>query len=412
MQPVRGTADLMPKQKSQMNIVIEKAIMIANRYGFQDMETPLFEFSDVFSRPLGESSDVVAKETYSFKDRGGAEITLRPEGTASVMRALISNGLTQSLPQKFFYSGPMFRYERPQKGRMRQFNQIGCEFIGSLNPLSDAEIIGCAADILSELGVLEKCTLYLNSLGDTESRDNYRASLVSYLLDYKDSLSDDSQRRLSVNPLRILDSKAKEDVEIVEKAPKLLQYLTAQAKKHFERVTYMLEKAGVNWQLDEKLVRGLDYYSHTTFEFVTDALGSQGTVLGGGRYDGLSSMLGGPNIGAVGFAAGVERLALLTEHAKDFKYNVAVIIADDKAESHAFVLAKKLRSLGLHVDIPLEKQIRKKLKRANSIGCSLSLIIGETEINRDTLQVKLMASGEQTEIMKSEVLSFVNQFFK
>ena len=264
---------------------------------------------------------------------------------------------------------------------------------------------------MSELGVLEKCTLYLNSLGDAESRDNYRASLISYLLDYKDSLSDDSQRRLLVNPLRILDSKAKEDVKIVENAPKLLQYLTAQARKHFERVTYMLEKAGVNWQLDEKLVRGLDYYSHTAFEFVTDALGSQGTVLGGGRYDGLSSMLGGPHIGAVGFAAGVERLALLTEHAKDFKYNVAVIIADDKAESDAFVLAKKLRSLGLHVDIPLEKQIRKKLKRANSIGCSLSFIIGETEINRDTLQVKLMASGEQTEIMKSEVLSFVNQFF-
>ena len=216
LQPVRGTTDLMPKQKSQMNFVIERAIVIASRYGFQLMETPIFEFTEVFSRPLGESSDVVTKETYSFQDRGGADLTLRPEGTASVMRALISNGLTQSLPQKFFYSGPMFRYERPQKGRMRQFNQIGCEFIGSFEPLSDAEIIGCAADILSELGVLEKCTLYVNSLGDTESRDNYRSSLVSYLLKYKDSLSVDSQRRLSSNPLRILDSKAKEDIEIIE----------------------------------------------------------------------------------------------------------------------------------------------------------------------------------------------------
>ena len=412
IQPVRGTTDLMPKQKSQMNFIIEKAVVIASRYGFRAIETPIFEFSEVFSRPLGESSDVVAKETYSFQDRGGADLTLRPEGTASVMRALISNGLTQSLPQKFFYSGPMFRYERPQKGRMRQFNQIGCEFIGSFEPLSDAEIIGCAADILSELGVLEKCTLYVNSLGDTESRDNYRASLVSYLLEYKDSLSVDSQRRLSSNPLRILDSKAKEDIEIVEDAPKLFEFLTTQAKKHFDRVTNSLEIARINWQLDEKLVRGLDYYSHTAFEFVTDALGSQGTVLGGGRYDGLSSMLGGPKIGAVGFAAGVERLALMIEKTKNFEYDIAVIIADDCAEKHAFALAKDLRSCGFCVDIPLANQIGKKLKRANLIGCSLSFIIGKTEINSDSLQVKFMENGQQKQIDRSEVLFFTKQFFE
>ena len=180
MQPVRGTADLMPRQKSQMNIVLEKASLIASRYGFQDMETPIFEFTEVFSRPLGESSDVVAKETYSFEDRGGSSLTLRPEGTASVMRALISNGLTQSLPQKFFYAGPMFRYERPQKGRMRQFHQIGCEYIGSFHPLADAEVIGCAAQFLSELGVLDSCILHLNSLGDGESRDAYRAALIAF----------------------------------------------------------------------------------------------------------------------------------------------------------------------------------------------------------------------------------------
>lgn len=412
MRPVRGTTDLMPKQKSQMNFVIEKAVVIANRYGFQAMETPIFEFKEVFSRPLGESSDVVAKETYSFQDRGGADLTLRPEGTASVMRALISNGLTQSLPQKFFYSGPMFRYERPQKGRMRQFNQIGCEFIGSFEPLSDAEIIGCAADILSELGVLEKCTLYVNSLGDNESRDNYRASLVSYLLEYKESLSVDSQRRLSSNPLRILDSKAKEDIEIVENAPKLLEFLTTQAKKHFDRVTNLLDLAGIDWQLDKKLVRGLDYYSHTAFEFVTNGLGSQGTVLGGGRYDGLSSMLGGPNIGAVGFAAGVERLALLTEQTEDFKYDIAVITADEYAEKHAFALAKDLRSCGLCVDIPLANQIGKKLKRANLIGCTLSFIIGKTEINSNSLQVKFMENGEQKQINKSEAVSFAKNFFE
>ena len=412
MQPVRGTTDLMPKQKSQMNFVIKKANMISNRYGFQEMETPIFEFTEVFSRPLGESSDVVAKETYSFLDRGGAGLTLRPEGTASVMRALISNGLTQSLPQKFFYSGPMFRYERPQKGRMRQFNQIGCEYIGSLNPLADVEIIGCAADILAELGILEKCTLYINSLGDAESRDNYRSSLISYLLEYKDSLSSDSQRRLLLNPLRILDSKAKEDFEIVQNAPKLLGFLSKKAKKHFDRVIEMLEKAKIKWELDEKLVRGLDYYSHTTFEFVTEALGSQGTILGGGRYNGLSSILGGPKIGAVGFAAGVERLALLIEKTEDFKYHVAVIIVDDIAETYAFTLARKLRSIGLRVDIPISNQIGKKLKRASSIGCSISFIVGETEINSGLIQVKIMASGEQKQIIKSEVLSFSKQFFK
>ena len=412
LQPVRGTSDLMPQRKSQMNLVIEKAGMISTRYGFQAMETPIFEFTEVFSRPLGESSDVVAKETYSFQDRGGVGITLRPEGTASVMRALISNGLTQSLPQKFFYSGPMFRYERPQKGRMRQFNQIGCEFIGSFSPLSDAEIIGCAADILSELGVLGKCTLYLNSLGDAKSREDYRRSLVTYMQEYKDSLSGDSQRRLFVNPLRILDSKAKEDLDILKNAPKLPKFLTTQAKKHFDSVTNMIEKAGINWQLDEKLVRGLDYYSHTAFEFVTDALGSQGTVLGGGRYDGLSSMLGGPNIGAVGFAAGVERLALLIENAEEFKYDISVIIADNRAETYAYALARELRSFGLRVDIPLASQIGKKLKRADSFGCAFSFIIGETEINSNTLQVKNMTSGEQQQIIRSEVFSFVIKFFE
>ena len=245
MQPVRGTADLMPRQKSQMNFVVERAIMIAGRYGFQSMETPIFEFTEVFSRPLGESSDVVAKETYSFEDRGGTSLTLRPEGTASVMRALISNGLTQTLPQKFFYSGPMFRYERPQKGRMRQFHQIGCEFIGTFEPLADAEVISCATYLLSELGILDKCKLYLNSLGDDESRGKYRSVLIGYLKDYSASLSRDSQRRLALNPLRILDSKAIEDKEIIENAPKLIEFLTVNSKEHFKRVTDALEKSAI-----------------------------------------------------------------------------------------------------------------------------------------------------------------------
>ena len=412
MQPVRGTTDLMPKQKSQMNTVIEKASLVASRYGFQDMETPIFEFTEVFSRPLGESSDVVAKETYSFEDRGRSSLTLRPEGTASVMRALISNGLTQSLPQKFYYAGPMFRYERPQKGRMRQFHQIGCEYIGSFNPLADAEVIGCAAQFLSELGVLDTCILHLNSLGDTESRNNYRAKLVAFLSDYKNDLSIDSQRRLNENPLRILDSKVDEDREIIKNAPRLPASLTTQSKQHFEQVTNALDKAGINWKLDTNLVRGLDYYSHTAFEFITGELGSQGTVLGGGRYDGLSTMLGGPDIGAVGFAAGVERLALLIKQNDEFTYDIAVIIADDNAASQGFALAQSLRLQGLKTDIPMATQLGKKLKRASLIGCKLSFIIGENEIKSDTVQVKIMITGEQKQIGISEAISFASKFLE
>ncbi len=412
MQPVRGTADLMPRQKSQMNIILQKASTVASRYGFQDMETPIFEFSEVFSRPLGESSDVVAKETYSFQDRGGSSLTLRPEGTASVMRALISNGLTQSLPQKFYYGGPMFRYERPQKGRMRQFHQIGCEYIGSFNPLADAEVIGCATQFLSELGVFDTCILHLNSLGDAESRDDYRASLVAFLSNYKNELSIDSQRRLNENPLRILDSKADEDREIIKDAPRLPAFLTTQAKHHFEQLTNALDKAGINWQLDTNLVRGLDYYSHTAFEFITDALGSQGTVLGGGRYDGLSAMLGGPDMGAVGFAAGVERLALLIEKNEEFTYDIAVVIVDDEVASDGFALAQNLRLQGFKTDIPMVPQVGKKLKRASLIGCELSFIIGKNEIKSDTIQVKIMTTGEQKQIGISQVISFATKFFK
>ena len=412
MQPVRGTTDLMPKQKSQMNTVIEKASLVASRYGFQDMETPIFEFTEVFTRPLGESSDVVAKETYSFEDRGRSSLTLRPEGTASVMRALISNGLTQSLPQKFYYAGPMFRYERPQKGRMRQFHQIGCEYIGSFNPLADAEVIGCAAQFLSELGVLDTCILHLNSLGDTESRNNYRAKLVAFLSDYKNDLSIDSQRRLNENPLRILDSKVDEDREIIKNAPRLPASLTTQSKQHFEQVTNALDKAGINWKLDTNLVRGLDYYSHTAFEFITGELGSQGTVLGGGRYDGLSAMLGGPDMGAVGFAAGVERLALLIKQNDEFTYDIAVVIADDNAASDGFALAQSLRLQGLKTDIPMATQLGKKLKRASLIGCKLSFIIGENEIKSDTVMVKIMITGEQKQIGISEAISFASKFLE
>ena len=394
LQPVRGTSDLLPAEKARHNHVIETAKSVAQRYGFQDMATPLFEFTDVFRRPLGDASDVVSKETYSFEDRGGTEITLRPENTASVMRAVISNGLTQTLPQKYVYAGPMFRYERPQKGRMRQFHQIGVELIGPSSALADAEVIGCGAAFLQELGVLDQCTLHLNSLGDAQSRAAYREALVAYLSSYRDELSEDSQRRLTQNPLRILDSKNERDRQIVSDAPMLSDYLNDASKAHYDLLISALDKANIAFKADPLLVRGLDYYCHTAFEFITNDLGAQGTVLGGGRYDGLSEMLGGPHLPSVGFAAGIERLALLGYDVPLEATDVIMIVMDKELEAEGFALATKIREAGLSVDIPFSGNISKKLKRADKIGARHAVLLGSQEFNNQEVQVKSMQTGE------------------
>lgn len=394
LQPVRGTSDLLPAEKARHNHVIETAKFVAKRYGFQDMATPLFEFTDVFRRPLGDASDVVSKETYSFEDRGGTEITLRPENTASVMRAVISNGLTQTLPQKYVYTGPMFRYERPQKGRMRQFHQIGVELIGPASALADAEVIGCGAAFLQELGVLDQCTLHLNSLGDSHSRTAYREALVAYLSSYRDELSEDSQRRLTPNPLRILDSKNERDRQIVSDAPMLSDYLNDASKAHYDLLISALDKANIAFKADPLLVRGLDYYCHTAFEFITNDLGAQGTVLGGGRYDGLSEMLGGPHLPSVGFAAGVERLALLGDDVPLEATDVIMIVMDKELEAEGFALATTIREAGLSVDIPFSGNISKKLKRADKIGARHAVLLGSQEFNNQEVQVKSMQTGE------------------
>ena len=394
LQPVRGTSDLLPAEKARHNHVIETAKSVAQRYGFQDMATPLLEFTDVFRRPLGDASDVVSKETYSFEDRGGTEITLRPENTASVMRAVISNGLTQTLPQKYVYAGPMFRYERPQKGRMRQFHQIGVELIGPSSALADAEVIGCGAAFLQELGVLDQCTLHLNSLGDTQSRAAYREALVAYLSSYRDELSEDSQRRLTQNPLRILDSKNERDRQIVSDAPMLSDYLNDASKAHYDLLISALDKANIAFKADPLLVRGLDYYCHTAFEFITNDLGAQGTVLGGGRYDGLSEMLGGPHLPSVGFAAGIERLALLGDDVPLEATDVIMIVMDKELEAEGFALATKIREAGLSVDIPFSGNISKKLKRADKIGARHAVLLGSQEFNNQEVQVKSMQTGE------------------
>lgn len=417
LQSPRGTADLMPDEMAKHRHVMDTARSTAGHFGFEEMATPIFEFTEVFARPLGESSDVVTKETYSFTDRGGEGITLRPEGTAGVVRALISAGLTQTLPQKFFYSGPMFRYERPQKGRMRQFHQVGVELLGPTSPLADAEVIALGATMLDHLGVLDACVLHVNSLGDSESRTAYRAALVDYLSSFKSALSEDSQRRLTTNPLRILDSKDDGDRKILENAPSLSAYLNDLSTEHFHRVTTALDAAGITYMHDPKLVRGLDYYCHTAFEFITNDLGSQGTVLGGGRYDGLAETLGGPNVAGVGWAAGVERLALLATGLKEKPQPMVLIALADAAggnshDAELFALAHNLRVEGLYVDVPFSGNLGKKMKRADKLNARYVGIYGADEAARGVLVLRDMSSGEQQDIPFETAATLLSDLIK
>ena len=398
LQPARGTADLLPDNMAKHRLIVEAARTATSRYGFQEMATPIFEFSEVFSRPLGESSDIITKENYSFTDRGGEVLTLRPENTAGVVRAVISGGLTQNLPLKYFYTGPMFRYERPQKGRMRQFHQVGVEYLGPDHALADAEVIACGARFLAALGVLDDCVLHVNSLGDGESRAAYRSALIGYLGGFSDELSQDSKKRLKVNPLRILDSKDAGDRSILVNAPQLQDYLNDSSKSHFDALVAALDAAGVPWVFDPLLVRGLDYYCHTAFEFVTTALGAQGTLLGGGRYDGLAEMLGGPRVSGVGWAAGVERLAMLVGRAAPASPKVAIVTPDDGAQRAAFGLAEALRDAGIDIDLPTVGGMRKKLKKADKAGVRLVVIMGSDELARNIVLLRDLVNGSQQEI--------------
>ena len=398
LQPPRGTADLLPAEMARHRRVVDASRRLAARFGFKEMATPVFEFTDVFARPLGEGSDVVTKETYTFTDRGGESLTLRPEGTAGIVRALISGGLAQTLPQKFFYSGPMFRYERPQKGRMRQFHQIGVELLGPTQPLADAEVVHLGAMVLGELGIAGSCALHLNSLGDAESRQAYRAALVSHLDGRKGDLSEDSLRRLETNPLRILDSKDEGDRAVLEGAPALDAYLNDPSKEHFDRVCSFLDAKGVAFRLDPGLVRGLDYYCHTAFEFITGALGAQGTVLGGGRYDGLAETLGGPAVAGVGWAAGIERLAMLLEEDARPEPPLAMIAVGADHEVRVAALAGTLREAGIRVEMIYSGNLGKQMKRADQLGASFAAILGGAEMERGVLLFRDMKTGEQEEI--------------
>ena len=405
LQPVRGTRDLIGDDMRRHRHVVDTARHVAQLYGFEEWSTPIFEETGVFSRTLGETSDVVTKEMYTFADRGGDSITLRPEATASVCRALVSNGLTQSLPQKVFYAGPMFRYERPQKGRYRQFHQIGLELIGPAEPLADAEVIACGWQIITELGLAPFVVLEINTLGDSESRAAYRAALVAYFTAHEAALSEDSRARLTRNPLRILDSKDDGDKRIVADAPTIGAHLTPAAALFYDTVRGHLTRLGIAFVENPRIVRGLDYYSHTAFEFVTTHLGAQGTVMGGGRYDGLVAEMGGPDTPAVGWAAGIERLAMLIEQPKAETAPVAVIPAGDDAEAAAFVLVQTLRGAGIRAEIGYRGNLRRRMERANRGGARAAVILSAEEAARGVAQLKDLVSGAQSEVPIADLVA-------
>ncbi len=396
LQPVRGTHDLLPDDARAHRAVEETARAVAERFGFGEIATPIFEFTEVFKRTLGDTSDIVTKEMYTFEDRSGDSLTLRPEGTAAVVRAFISNGLAQSVPVKLFYRGPMFRHERPQKGRQRQFHQVGVELLGAENPLGDVDVLAMGWQLLGALGLSDKVVLHLNSLGDPESREAYRAALVSYLSGHLDKLSEDSRSRLERNPLRILDSKDEGDKAVVANAPRLIEHLNDSSRAFLDTVCEGLSALGIPFEIDHALVRGLDYYCHTAFEFVTTDLGSQGTVLAGGRYDGLVKQMGGPPTPGIGWAAGVERLAMLMGEGRVIGPRpLAMVPTGGITELEALKLSHRLRQGGFFVDMGYSGNMGKRMKRANKINARAAVIVGEDELAQGTVAVRDLDSGEQ-----------------
>ena len=373
-QAIRGTQDIFGADAEAFAFVVEAFERVRKLYRFRRVEMPVFEKTEVFSRAIGETTDVVSKEMYSFDDRGGESLTLRPEFTAGIARAFLSNGWQQHAPVKLATHGPLFRYERPQKGRYRQFHQIDAEIIGAGEPQADVELLAMADQLLKELGITG-VTLHLNTLGDGDSREAWRAALVEYFLGVKDELSEDSQERLEKNPLRILDSKDRRDQKFVADAPKIDQFLSDDARAFFDAVTSGLDAAGVKWQRAESLVRGLDYYRHTAFEFIPDEgseaagkLGSQSTILGGGRYDGLMESLGGAPTPAVGWAAGIERLAMLVGDRAEPDADAIVVVENDGAMDAAIAALGTLRRGGLTVELFASGSPRKRFDKAVKAG--------------------------------------------
>ncbi|WP_346292908.1 histidine--tRNA ligase [Sphaerothrix gracilis] len=418
LQKLTGTEDILPltqftgKDVKVADVAIWQHVEatargILHRAAYREIRTPIFEQTALFERGIGEATDVVGKEMYTFQDRGDRSVTLRPENTAGVVRAYIQHSLyAQGGVQRLWYTGPMFRYERPQKGRQRQFSQLGVEVLGSRDPRADAEVIAIATDILQAVG-LKNLSFYLNSVGNQSDRQAYREALVAYLTPYKDDLDADSRDRLSRNPLRILDSKDPKTQEIVQSAPSILDHLCDDSRQHFDTVQQILTDLEIAYELNPCLVRGLDYYTHTAFEIQSADLGAQATVCGGGRYDGLVTELGGPDTPAVGWAIGLERLTLLLQQLQESQpaeLDFYVVSRGEQAERQTLAIAQTLRQAGFSVEIDLSgSAFGKQFKRADRSGAVGCLILGDSEAENKTVQLKWLKSGEQQELSQADL---------
>lgn len=409
IQALRGTRDILPHEIGYWQKIELTARDILSRSSYQEIRTPIFEQTELFKRGIGEATDVVSKEMYTFIDKGERSNTLRPEGTAGVVRSFIEHKLYAAGDvQRLWYAGPMFRYERPQAGRQRQFHQIGVEVLGSSSARADIEVIAIATNILQTLG-LKNLHLDINSVGNKLDRQNYRQALIDYLTPFQEELDPDSQDRLTRNPLRILDSKVPRTQEIAAHAPSILDYLGDDSQRHFQQVQQLLTDLGINYKLNPKLVRGLDYYTHTAFEIISEDLGAQATVCGGGRYDGLVNELGGPDTPAVGWVIGMERLALLLEKldtAPQFPLDFYLISKGEIAEAQSVILAEKLRAIGFSVELDLSgSAFGKQFKRADRSGAIACLVLGDAEAAAGTVQLKWLKTTEQTTIEQVELFA-------
>jgi histidyl-tRNA synthetase len=415
IQAIRGMHDVTPEQTPYWQYLEGTVRDVLQAYGYNEIRMPLVEKTELFKRSIGEVTDIVEKEMYTFEDRNGDSLTLRPEGTASCVRACMENGLLHNQTQRLWYMGPMFRHERPQKGRYRQFHQIGVEVFGMEGPDIDAEMILMSARMLKALGLYDSVVLHINSLGTSEARVAYRHKLVEYLRAHQDKLDEDSQRRLEGNPLRILDSKNPEMQQLIEDAPKLMDHLDEVSVAHFERLKDYLDQAGINYIVNPRLVRGLDYYSRTVFEWITDQLGAQGTVLAGGRFDGLVEQLGGKSTPAIGFAMGIERLVALLEdqglaRRVETEPHAYLMAMGGAAELRAMQMAEELREAvpGLRVQLHCGGgSFKSQMKRADKLGARFALILGEDELQGGTVAVKDMQEGQQEHKPQPEVAAYL-----
>jgi len=408
-QKVRGTQDMIGDEADRFHRVVEAFDRVRRLYAFQHIEVPVFEATEVFARTLGETTDVVSKEMYTFLDRGGESLTLRPEFTAGICRAFISDGWQQHVPLKVATWGAAFRYERPQKGRFRQFHQLDAEIIGVAEPAADVELIAMAALLLGELGLSDRVALRMNTLGDPATREAWRAALVAHFSAREADLSEESRERLEKNPLRILDSKQHQDFPVVDSAPVIDDYLTAEAADFFAAVTAGLDRIGIQWVRDARLVRGLDYYRHTTFEYVTEELGAQSQVVGGGRYDGLIESMGGPVTRAVGWAAGIERMAMLLDPPTPRGIDAALVPMGDAAQVEAMRIIAGLRAAGFTCDMAFRGNLKRRMQKAAASGARYAIILGDDELARGEAALKDLASGEQRDVAVADLAGAIGR---